>query len=338
MKIVITGGGGFLGLGRARAGVGAGTLAGRGGREDGIEKLVLFDAEVPADRPAGLDANGFDGRVEMAAGDIADRDRVSQLIDRDDVAVFHLASVVSAGGERDFDGALRVNLTGGLNVLDALRARTGGPGTRPRLVFASSLAVFGGEGMPAAVGDMTRETPETTYGMTKAVGELMVNDYTRKGFIDGRSARLPTVIIRPGPPNAAASGFASALFREPLAGKEYTLPVGRDTEIMVLGYRNAVAGLIGLMEAPADALGHDRAVSLPNAAYSVEAMIAALGRVAGGKGIALGAIADEPDAATETIVQSWPRRMDDARARALGLPADEGLERVIEDYMEDFGA
>ncbi len=317
MKVVITGGLGFLGLGIARKLI----------EREEIDSLVLFDAAVPDTLPDGLD-----GRVTMVAGDIADRERVFGLIDRDDVAVFHLASVVSAGAEQDFDLAIRVNLMGGLNVLEACRARKGAP----RVVFASSLAVFGGE-LPETVTDMTRVVPGTTYGMTKAIGELMVNDYTRKGFIDGRAARLPTVIIRPGPPNQAASGFASAVFREPLAGVECVLPVGPETRMMVLGFRNAVQGLIGLMDADGDALGDDRVVSLPNTVHTVTGMIAALERVAAVRGIELGPVSHRPDPAIEAIVGSWPLAMEDSRARALGLPADDGLEAVIEDYIEDFG-
>jgi len=329
MKVVVTGGTGFLGLGVARALLKRGVLAGPGGAAEPIDEMVLFDAARPATTPAGLD-----GRTTIIAGDIADRDRVAKLIDRDDVAVFHLASVVSAGAERDFDGALRVNVRGTRNVLEALRARAGA--RRPRLVFASSVAVYGGVS-PDAVSDATRETPATTYGMTKAIGELLVNDYARKGFVDGRAARLPTVIVRPGPANAAASGFASGVFREPLAGVDYALPVAPSTRIMVIGARNAVAGLIGLIEADGAALGGDRAVALPNRAYSVAEMIAAMEKVAAERGIRPGAVRPAPDAAVEAIVGSWPLRMDDRRARALGLAADESLEGIVRDYIEDFG-
>jgi len=268
MKIVITGGLGFLGLGIARKLI---------DREE-VESLVLFDVAVPDALPDGLDP-----RVTMLAGDISDADQVIALIggdDQDDIAVFHLASVVSAGGEKDFDLAMRVNLDGGRNVLDACRARK----RMPKVIFTSSLAVFGGNAMPDTVTDMTRVVPETTYGMTKAMGEMMINDYTRKGFIDGRAARLPTVIIRPGPPNAAASGFASGVFREPLAGVEHVLPVGMDSKMMVIGYRKAVAGLIGLLDADGDDIGPDRVVGLPNTVYSVAEMIAALEQVAKQKG------------------------------------------------------
>ena len=322
MKVVIIGGLGFLGLGIARKLI----------ERDEVESLVLFDVAVPDTLPDGLD-----GRVSMAAGDISDRDRVFGLIEGDggdgrDIAVFHLASVVSAGAERDFDLAIRVNLMGGLNVLDACRARKGAP----KVVFASSLAVFGGGAMPESVTDMTRAVPQTTYGMTKAMGELMVNDYTRKGFIDGRAARLPTVIIRPGPPNQAASGFASAVFREPLAGVECVLPVAPETRMMVLGFRNAVQGLIGLMDADGDALGGDRVVHLPNTVHTVTKMIEALKRVAAARGIELGPLSHRPDPATEAIFGSWPLVMEAPRARKLGLPADDGLDAVIEDYIEDF--
>ena len=227
---------------------------------------------------------------------------------------------------------MRVNFDGGRNVLDALRARKG----TPRLVYASSLAVFGGDGVAESVTDMTRLNPGTTYGMTKAVGELMINDYTRKGFIDGRAARLPTVIIRPGPPNKAASGFASGVFREPLAGRECVLPVAMDTRMMVIGTRTAVAGLTGLMEAPGGNLGGDRVVALPNTAYAVTEMIEALERVAAEKGMTLGPVTPKLDSTIEAIVKSWPLAMDDTRARALGLPADESLDAIIREYLEDF--
>ena len=321
MKVVITGGTGFLGLGIALKVL----------ENPDVDSLVLFDAQIPNKLPDAL-PEGLGGKVEMVAGDISDRDRVFGLIDRDDIRVFHLASVVSAGGEQDFDLAMRVNLDGGRYVLDALRQRKGAP----RLVFASSLAVFGGDDLPDSVTDMTRAVPGTTYGMTKAVGELMINDYTRKGFIDGRAARLPTVIIRPGPPNKAASGFASGVFREPLAGEEYALPVAMETKMMVIGYRAAVAGLTGLMEADGGKLGGDRVVALPNTAYSVTEMIEALERVATEKGFDLGPVTPKPDPAIEAIVTSWPLAMEDTRARKLGLPADESLDRIIRDYIEDF--
>lgn len=327
MKVVITGGTGFLGQMLVRKLLLAGELVGPSGKHETIENMVLFDQVAPEVRPEGLDE-----RAEIVAGDISDKATVETLIDRDDIAVFHLASVVSGGGEKDFDLAMSVNFDGGRHVFEALRARGG----LPRMVFASSIAVFGGDGMPSTVGDNTKPNPQTTYGMTKFIGELMINDYSRKGFLDGRAARLPTVIIRPGVPNAAASSFSSGMFREPLAGKECLMPVGRETEMAVLGYRNGIDGLIKLMELDGAELGTDRAVGLPSRTFSVADSIAALEQVAAARGVALGPIIDQVDPAVSAIVAGWPTRTEGARALALGLAQDDSLEQVINDYIDDF--
>ncbi|RMD62983.1 MAG: NAD-dependent epimerase/dehydratase family protein [Alphaproteobacteria bacterium] len=325
MKVVITGGTGFIGRMLARRLVARGELTAPSGNLETIDEIVLFDAVAPAHS-----IDGLDDRVRIVTGDIADCDLVRSLIDRDDVSVFHLASVVSGGGERDFDLALKVNLTGALNVFGACRARSG----RPRVVFASSLAVFGGAAMPRVVGDTTKQTPQTTYGATKAIGELLINDYTRKGFFDGRAARLPTIIIRPGRPNLAASSFASGVFREPLAGRTCLLPVSLSTRMPVLGYRTAVEGFIALHEADGAALGDDRAVNFPSLSVTVEEMIAALRRVAGNR--PLGDITPAPDPAIEAIVATWPVETEWTRAAALGLPVDADVDGIVRAYIEDF--
>jgi D-erythronate 2-dehydrogenase len=325
MKVLITGGTGFIGARLARRIIDKGTLAGQDGAQAPVDEVVLFDVAAPDPLPMGLD-----GQVSVVTGDISDRATVDRLIDRDDISVFHLASVVSGGGEKDFDMAIRVNLTGGLNVFEALRARA----SCPRLVFASSIAVFGGSHMPDVVGDRAKQTPQTTYGMTKAACELLINDYTRKGFLDGRSARLPTVIIRPGKPNAAASSFASAVFREPLKGEDYVLPVEPETVMPVLGYRNIVEGILALHELPGDKLGDDRAVSLPSMDVTVTDMIEALKRVAHNR--KLGEITVEPDPFIEAIVKSWPAATDDKRAVALGLPKDKSVDDIVRHYIEDY--
>ncbi len=327
MKVVITGGTGFIGLNLARSLVARGALTGPAGDTAPIDAITLFDAVAPAARPDGLD-----DRVTIVTGDIADAATVASVVDRDDIAVFHLASIVSGHGEQDFDLAMRVNVDGGRNVLEALRARAG----CPRLVAASSIAVFGGAVMGEAVTDATKQTATTTYGITKTILELLVNDYTRKGFLDGRTARLPTIFVRPGAPNAAASSFVSGVFREPLSGQDCILPVPRDTALPMLGYRATVACLIALHEATSDALGDDRAVNLPSVAYSVDEMAAALARVAAANGIVPGRIIDRPDPHIMAIVAGWARRADAARARALGLPMDESLDRVVQDYIDDF--
>ena len=325
MKVVITGGTGFIGRMLARAILDRGTLTGPSGTQEAVDAITLFDAVAP---PAPLE--GLDGRVEIVIGDISDRDLVAGLVDRDDISVFHLASVVSGGGEKDFDLAIRVNLTGGLNVLEAMRARAG----TPRLVFASSIAVFGGSVMPAVVGDTTKQAPQTTYGVTKSIGELLINDYSRKGFLDGRAARLPTIVIRPGKPNAAASSFASGVFREPLNGEPCALPVKLDTVMPLLGYRSAVAGFIALHEADAAVLGDDRTINFPSHTATVEQMIAALRRVAGNRH--LGEITVAPDPVIEAIVATWATETEFARATALGLPREANLDEIVEAYIEDF--
>jgi D-erythronate 2-dehydrogenase len=316
VRIVVTGGLGFIGLALARR------LFDRGD----IEELVLFDTPAAAEPPADVAA-----RAQVVRGDIRDAELVRSLVQGEGFSVFHLASIVSAQGERDFDLALTVNLDGCRNVLEACRALGG----RPRVVFASTLAVFGGSAMPETVTDTTKPTPETTYGTTKAMCELLVNDYTRKGFVDGRTARLPTVIVRPGAPNPAASAFASAIFREPLAGRDYVLPVGPDTRVPVIGVRTVVECLIRLRDLASDALGDDRALTLPSISVTVAEMIDALARAAQGK--TAGKIELRPDPEIERIVRTWARHASAERALALGLPQDDSLAEIVTQYLEDHG-
>jgi len=349
LKVVITGGCGFIGQCLGRALLQRGKLTGPGGSAEPVDSLLLFDVAAPAQRPAWAD-----DRVTLREGDISDPALVRDLIDRDDISVFHLASVVSGGGEKDFDLAMRVNLTGGLNVFEALRARgksgdgksgngkTGngksGSGL-PRLVFASSLAVFGDADSAAKVGDFAKQAPRTTSGAPKSICELLINDYSRKGFFDGRSARLPTVIIRPGKPNAAASSFVSGLFRDPRNGEICRIPVREDTVMPLLGYRAIVEGFIRLHELDAAALGHDRAVSLPSFNVTVRELIDALHRVVK-RGVAgdrkLGDIVFEPDPFIQRICDGWPQDAAFERAERLGLPKDASLDAIVENYIEDF--
>jgi nucleoside-diphosphate-sugar epimerase len=325
MKVVITGGLGFLGLRLARAILDKGSLVGASGDQEPIEQMVLFDAVVPDERPAGLDE-----RVEIIGGDISDGALVRSFVAGDSLSVFHFASVVSAGAEQDFDLALQVNLTGGLNVMDACRAAPG----LPRFVFTSSMAVYGGSAMPETITDQTKITPQGTYGVTKVINEQLVADYTRKGFLDGRGGRPPTVIVRPGKPNAAASGFASGLFREPLSGVDYALPVSRDTRMVLGGYRTIVASLLALHEAPSEAIGDDRTINLPCFSATVEEMVASLRRVAGNRH--LGAVTDAPDPAIQRICSTWPPYAKAERAAALGLPKNPSLDDVVREYIEDY--
>ena len=329
MKAVITGGGGFLGNQLARQLIKRGELTGPSGQLEAIDNILLFDTVLSDAAKTGLEDRDD---ITWVTGDISDSEQVEDLIDRDDICVFHLASMVSGECEHRFDDALRINLDGHRYLLEALRSRQ----STPRIVFASSIAAFGGEVMPETVSDDTKRTPLTTYGMTKTMGELLINDYTRKGYIDGRSARLPTIIIRPGKPNTAASSFASGVLREPLAGETCELPVERSQLMPVLGYRDVIESFIALHEAPSDTLGEDRAYGLPSIQHSVAEMIDTLEEVASSRGIALGPVVDEPDEVIRSIVATWPTATDGERAIRIGVPRPSSLVQIIDAYIDDF--
>ena len=312
MRIVITGGCGFLGQRVALQ-----LLAQRD-----VDGLVLFD-NAPSTLPL-----PDDKRLKVVTGDIADREAVRRVISTGTDSVFHLAAVVSGQAEADTDLGYRVNLDGTRAVLDACRAL----GTCPRVVFASSLAVYGGA-LPPAVGDETPLTPQTSYGTQKAIGELLVNDYSRKGFIDARAVRLPTVVVRPGRPNRAASTFASSMIREPLAGREAVCPVSPDTVMALASPRRIVAGLLHAHDLPADAFGGSRSLQLPGFSVAVGEMAAAVGR-AGGEA-AYARIYWEPDLQIQQIISGWPQGLQSPRAEALGFVADSGIDEVIQAFIED---
>lgn len=325
MKVIITGGGGFLGSQLCQKLLERGELTGPSRAAEKIREIVLLDAFFH--RPA------TDPRVKQITGDISRRDTVFSAIGSDAAtAIFHLASMVSGECEERFDDALRVNLDGGRNVFEAARAAVG----RPRVVFASSIACFGGEALQDPNTDRTKLTPQTTYGMTKAICELLVNDHSRKGHFDGRSARLPTVIVRPGKPNAAASSWASGMFREPLSGEPCHLPVRREQCHPMTGYRTVIESLIALHEVPAERLRDDRAIGLP--AHRVTPLLAeaVLGEIARERGRKIGPIVDAFDARIQGIVNNWPVAVDGARAVTLGLPSPPPLKVIVEQYLEDF--
>jgi len=326
MKVIITGGGGFLGSRLCQKLLGRGVLTGSSGVAEEIREIVLLDAVFH--RPAS------DPRVRHIAGDISDRDTVFSAIGSDPaVAIFHLASMVSGECEERFDDALRVNLDGGRQVFEAARAVAG----TPRVIFASSIACFGGEAMQNPSTDCTKLTPGTTYGMTKVICELLINDYSRKGYFDGRTARLPTVIVRPGKPNAAASSWASGMFREPLHGETCFLPVRRDQCHPMTGYRTVIESLIALHDAPAGQLGADRAIGLPAHRVTPQLAESVIREIAEERGLKLGPIVDAFDARIQGIVSSWPVAVDGSRALALGLPGPPPLTEIVEQYLEDFG-
>jgi nucleoside-diphosphate-sugar epimerase len=285
---------------------------------------VLLDAAFNREIP--------DPRVQTISGDISDRDTVFSVMGSDAEVIFHLASMVSGECEERYDDALRVNLDGGRNVFEAARAAAG----RPRVVFASSVACYGGIDMSQLMSDTTKQLPQTTYGITKAICEMLINDHTRKGHFDGRSVRLPTVIIRPGKPNAAASSWASGMFREPLNGEPCLLPIRRDQPHPMTGYRTVIDSFIALAEVPEEKLGKDRAFVLP--AHRVTPNIAeqVIQQVAAERGIQLGPIMDAFDARIQGIVDNWPQQVDGSRALEIGLPQPPDLKVIVEQFVDDF--
>jgi len=321
MKVLITGGGGFLGARLAAALLERGTLTATGGTQRAIERIVLLDRGFPAGAPQ-------DPRVTTIAGDVADPRLVEQAFTADTEAVFHLAAVVSGEAEADFNLGMRVNLEGIHCVLEQAR-RCARP---PRLVFTSSVAAFGGD-LPDVLDDYTVPAPQTSYGTQKVVGEYLLADYSRKGFIDGRALRLPTIVVRPGKANAAASSFASAIIREPLNGVSYECPVGPETGVWLLSPAKAVEAFIHAHELPASAWRNGRVVNLPGLATSVEEMVAAMGRLAGAD--PLRRVVWKPDAKIQAIVQTWPVRFRTPRALALGFNGDPDIDSVIHGYMSN---
>lgn len=324
MKIIITGGGGFLGSRLCRKLLERGSLTGSSGSPEPVSQIVLLDAFFPKPET--------DSRVEQIVADISNREAVRAAVGTDASAIFHLASMVSGECEERFDDALRVNLDGGRNIFEAARLAAG----KPRVVFASSIATYGGEAMVEENGDRTKLTPRTTYGMTKAICELLINDHSRKGHFDGRSARLPTVIIRPGKPNAAASSWASGMFREPLSGIDCPLPVRRTQCHPMTGYRTIIDSLIALHEVPEAKLADDRGYVLPAHRVTPEIASAVLQDVAQERGLNLGKIVDAFDPRIQGIVDNWPVAVGGSRAIALGLPQPPSLKRIVEEYLEDY--
>ena len=319
MKVVVTGGCGFLGTRLARRLLERGELTGPRGIPAPIDEIALADVEVPVERPSWADQ-----RVSFWAGDVSDPDWTESLVDRDDISVFHLASIVSSHAETDLDLALRVNIDGARSILNAVRRRAGAT----RFVATSTFATFGGE-LPPVCTDLTKQTPQSTYGVTKVLLELLVNDYTRRGLIDGRTARLATVIIRPGTANLAASSVASAIFREPLGGRDYEAPVAPHTRMAVTGVRPVIEGLIALHEADAAVLQADRAMSFPSTHHTIREMVETLHRVASSR--PLGAITWNPDPQIVALVSTWPTVVDASNALAIGVPPADPLERIVRD-------
>ncbi|MGZ8993041.1 MAG: D-erythronate dehydrogenase [Burkholderiaceae bacterium] len=320
MKVLITGGAGFLGRRLAAKLLEGGTLKDTEDADRTIEQMVLIDVVQ------GAPFN--DPRVRQVTGDISDPEFLASAIDSDTDSIFHLAAVVSGQAEADFDLGMRINVDASRQLLDVCRRL----GHRPKVVFASSVAVYGGE-LPALVLDTTALTPQSSYGMQKAVVELLVNDYSRKGFIDGRVLRLPTICVRPGRPNAAASSFASGIIREPLDGEPAVCPVNAHTRLWLLSPQTVIQSLVFGHDVASAALGTNRNINVPGLSLTVGDMVAALERVAGVE--VVNRIQWTADPRIERIVSTWPGALDSRRAVALGFPCDEDFEVVIRQHMRD---
>ena len=328
-NVVVTGGAGFLGSRLARELLTAGSLDVAGCGEQPLGRVTLLDRA-----PASADLAG-DPRVAVTGGDLGEllgsagaaRDALAEA----DV-IFHLAAAVSGECEADFDLGIRANL----RVTETLLATCRALGTNPVVVFASSAAVFGASGehpLPAVVDDHTLPNPQTSYGVQKVIGEQLLADYTRKGFLRGRAVRLMTVCVRPGRPNAAASGFLSGIIREPLAGQRAPCPVGARTEVALMSPPRAIDGLLRAATSSDEAWGGRTAVNLPALTMTVAGMVAALEQVAGPETAAL--IDWVPDPAVARIVTSWPARFRAGRAARLGLAPDPDFGSVIAAHLAE---
>ena len=321
MHILITGGAGFLGQ----------RLAHRLLEKPDIQRLTLADVAAP---PALLDHP----KVDIAQVDLTDPQAVAALMPNDVSAIYHLAAVVSGQAEANFDLGMRVNIDGTRYLLEAVRQQS--PGAQ--FIFASSLAVFGGS-LPNVITEQTITTPQSSYGTQKAISELLVNDYTRKGYVDGRVLRLPTVCVRPGKPNAAASSFVSGIIREPLQGETAICPVDESLPIWLASPSTTVANLAHALTIQAEQFDADqsrtanrtvnRTVNLPGLTVTIAEMIQSLAHVAGE--MTVERIQKQPDAAISNIVASWPSQFDVRLARSLGFAQDDSFEEIIRAFINE---
>jgi nucleoside-diphosphate-sugar epimerase len=291
----------------------------------GLDHLELVDAFAEPSPPAGA-TFAVSTRVE----DIAEPGAAERLVaERPDV-IFHLAAIVSGEAELDLEKGYRINLDGTRWLFDAIRAI--GDGYRPRVVFTSSIAAFGAP-YPDAIGDEFILQPLTSYGTQKAIGELLLNDYTRRGFLDGVGLRLPSICVRPGAPNKAASGLFSNIIREPLAGQEAILPASRDVRHWFASPRSAVGFMTHAAAIDGALLGDRRTLNMPGVSASIGEEIEALRRIAGDATVAL--IREEPDELIQRIVDSWPSSFATDRAHALGFRAESSFDEIIRVHIED---
>ena len=318
MKVLVIGAAGMVGRKLVAALLAAGQVGGTP-----VSGMTLVDVVEP--RPVAANVPLTTLAADLSEPGVAD----GLVADRPDL-IFHLAAIVSGEAEADFDKGYRINLDGTRQLFEAIRSIGGG--YRPRLVFTSSIAVFG-EPLPPVIGDTQEHTPLTSYGTQKAICELLLADYSRRGFLDGVGIRLPTIVVRPGKPNKAASGFFSSIIREPLAGMEAVLPVADTVRHWFASPRAAVGFLLHAAALDTALLGTRRSLTMPGLAATVADEIAALERLAGAAAVAL--IRREPDDTIARIVAGWPQAFDAARATALGFRGDASFDDIIRAHIED---
>lgn len=319
MHILTIGAGGMIGRKLTERLAKNGALGGKA-----IDRFTLADIVAPAA------PQGFKGKVDARAADLSQPGVADTLVASKPDVIFHLAAIVSGEAEADFEKGYRVNLDGSRYLFEAIR-KVGG-GYRPRVVFTSSIAVFGAP-FPEVIADDFFLTPLTSYGTQKAIGELLLADYSRRGFLDGIGLRLPTICVRPGLPNKAASGFFSGIIREPLQGKEAVLPVAESVRHWFASPRAAIDFLVHAAELDLAPLGWRRTLSMPGLSATVGEQIAALRRVAGDKAVKLIRKADDP--AVLRIVEGWPGNFDAARAKELGFKADADFDAIIRVFIDE---
>ncbi|MGQ2907822.1 MAG: D-erythronate dehydrogenase [Aliihoeflea sp.] len=316
MRILVLGGAGMIGRRLVESLVAGGELG--GSRIEAIHSFDVVEGGVPSPL------------VSTSAGDIADPAAISSLVEARPDVIFHLASIVSGEAEVEFEKGYRINLVGMQNVLEAIRLA--GDDYRPRLVFTSSIAVFGAP-FEEPIRDTFLHAPLTSYGTQKAICELLLADYSRKGFVDGVGIRLPTIVVRPGKPNKAASGFFSGIIREPLAGIEAVLPVGDDVRHWVASPAAAVGFLLHAATLDTAILGDRRSLTMPGLSITVGEMVETLRKIAGNDTAAL--IKRRPDAAIVKIVSGWPRDFSAERATSVGFVADTDFAAIVKAHIAD---
>ncbi|MEQ9325828.1 MAG: SDR family oxidoreductase [Rhodospirillales bacterium] len=319
MHILVTGAGGMIGRKFVAA------LA-RGEGPARIDRLTLTDIVAPT-APEGIGCP-----VECIGADFTGEGVAERLVAGKPDLIVHLAAVVSGEAEADFDKGYRVNLDGTRGLLEAIRLTPDRGDWKPRFLFTSSVATFGGP-YPASIPDDFINSPQNSYGVQKVIGEMLLSDYTRRGFIDGIGLRLPTICIRPGAPNKAASGFFSGILREPLQGREAVLPVDESIRHWFSSPRAAVGYLLRAAVMESTPIGDRRTLNLPGLSATIGDEIEALRRAAGDAAVKL--IRREPDPAIRAIVSSWPERFDATRARALGFVAEQSFDEIIRVFIED---